>query len=401
MKPEDEKNKVFFADRMNFVPRSFIRDILKVAVSPEIISFAGGLPNKRFFPAEELRESANRILGSKPDSALQYSNTEGLVELREYLVSYYARQHIELSTDNILITTGSQQALDLLGKVLINENDPVIMEEPAYLGAIQAFSVFRPRFIPVPLHGDGIDTFRMEQEILRSKARMMYCVVNFQNPSGISYSSDKRKHLAELANKYNFTIIEDDPYGQICFKGKPGESIYTYAHDRTIMLGTFSKTIVPGIRIGWIAAHSSYIEKLAVAKQAADLHTDVFAQQLVLDYLSHNSQEEHIAKITSAYYLQASAMLEAIEKSFPQEVKYTKPEGGMFLWMTLPNNISSMKLFELSIRKNVAFVPGFPFYINKTDTNTLRLNFSCSEPEEIEEGINRLATCYCELAESV
>jgi 2-aminoadipate transaminase len=390
----------FFAERMKHVPRSFIRDILKVAVSPEIISFAGGLPNKKFFPVEALKESAMRILTNNPGSALQYSNTEGLPELREQIAGYYKQQGILIDPENILITTGSQQALDLIGKVFINEKAPVILEEPAYLGAIQAFSVFNPDFRTVPLESDGMNLEILERTLNKSKARLAYLVVNFQNPSGISYSYAKRKEIAALAIKHNLLLIEDDPYGLIRFSGKPEKSMYANAPENTLMLGTFSKTVVPGFRVGWIAAHKVYIEKLIIAKQAADLHTDIFAQKMIEDYLTHNSIQNHMQIISNAYGIQADAMTGAIKKQMGSVVEYTKPEGGMFLWMTLPEGCSSMSLFDLAIQQKLAFVPGFPFYINKTDTNTLRLNFSCSEPAEIEEGIKRLAFCLDEILDS-
>lgn len=391
------QTSTLFSDRIGQVPRSFIRDILKVAVSPEIISFAGGLPNKAFFPTEQLKESAIRILSDQPSESLQYGETLGYRKLREYIASDCIRRGWKVEVDNILITTGSQQALDLIGKVFINEHTPVLMEEPSYLGAIQAFSMYRPDFRMVPLENDGLDINQFDKVAFESGARLAYIISNFQNPSGKSYSEEKRKAIAERAIINNMLIIEDDPYGMIRFSGSPKENIFSYAPENTILLGTFSKTVVPGLRVGWIVAKKEYIQKLEVAKQAADLHTDVFAQRLIFDFITHNDLNGHLQKITVAYGLQANAMLESIQEYFPKEVEFTKPEGGMFLWVTLPQGCSSMKLFELAIEKNVAFVPGVPFYIGRNDSNTLRLNFSCSNPGEIREGIKRLADCFYRL----
>jgi 2-aminoadipate transaminase len=391
------KTSTFFSDRISQVPRSFIRDILKVAVSPEIISFAGGLPNKSFFPSEQLKESAIRILSNQPSESLQYSETMGYRKLRESIAENYRKKGWSIDVENILITTGSQQALDLIGKVFINEHAPVIMEEPAYLGAIQAFSMFRPDFITVPLLNDGLDLNEFDNALGKSEAKIAYLVTNFQNPTGISYSEEKRMSIAECAVKNNMLIIEDDPYGLIRFTGTPKENIFAFAPKNTILLGTFSKTVVPGLRVGWIVASSEYIEKLEVAKQAADLHTDIFAQRLIYDFLRHNNLDDHLKKIKDAYGNQANAMMDAIREYFPSDILFTEPEGGMFLWVTLPKAYSSMKLFDLAIEKKVAFVPGVPFYIGKSDSNALRLNFSCSNPDEIQEGIKRLAKCIYNL----
>ena len=391
------QTSTMLSDRIGHVPRSFIRDILSVAVSPEIISFAGGLPNKDFFPVDQIKESTLRILSEKPWESLQYSNTEGYLGLREYISATYAKRGYSVPVKNILITTGSQQALDLLGKVFINKGTPVIIEEPSYLGAIQAFSVFRPQFNAVPLLKDGLDLDSFEQTFTDTGARLTYLITDFQNPSGISYSEEKRKKIAEYAMKNQMLLIEDDPYSLIRFSGTHKNSLFAYAPENTIMLGTFSKTIVPGFRIGWIVAPDFYLEKLIIAKQAADLHTDIFAQRIVHDYLTYNDLQQHLQEITKAYGLQANAMIAALKGYFPAEVTFTKPEGGMFLWLTLPEDFSSMKLFELAIKQNVAFVPGVPFYIGKTDCNTLRLNFSCSGIDKIEEGIKRLANCFYQL----
>lgn len=379
-----------FAQRMEGVPRSFIREILKVAVSPQVISFAGGLPNKKLFPLEELQECAEFLMSGSDRNILQYANTEGYLPLREKIGERYAQKGLQVNPANILITNGSQQGLDLLGKIFINEGDSVLIEEPGYLGAIQAFSIFKPRFTTVPLTPDGIDVNLTQQAMQRDKPKLAYLIPNFQNPSGISYTEETRKEVAALCNGQPIYLIEDDPYGDIRFKGQPKHSFYHYLPEQTILLGTFSKTVVPTFRLGWIVAPDDVMERLIIAKQAADLHTDNFTQRLIHQYLSDYDVDNHIARICKCYGSQAEAMINAIERYLPLEVQFTRPEGGMFLWLTLPEGQNAMTLFDKAIKENVAFVPGNPFYINKTEVNTCRLNFSCSNEQEIEEGIRRL-----------
>lgn len=387
----DESFQPRFARRMEGVPRSFIREILKVAVSPGIISFAGGLPNKDLFPLEELHECADLLMSGNDRNILQYANTEGYLPLREMIAKRYKSKGLKVNANNILITNGSQQGLDLLAKVLINEGSPVMIEEPGYLGAIQAFSIFKPRFVTVPLTSTGIDTQRMAESLTLHNPCMAYLIPNFQNPSGISYSAAVREKVADLCRGRQMYVVEDDPYGDIRFSGKSLPSLAHYLPEQTVLLGTFSKTIVPAFRMGWIVAPDELMERLIIAKQAADLHTDYFTQRLIYTYLSEYNVDEHIARISDAYGRQANAMMAAIERYFPKNIEFTRPEGGMFLWITLPEGQSAMELFERSIKKQVAFVPGTPFYIGRDDVSTCRLNFSCSNETEIEEGIKRLA----------
>lgn len=375
---------------MDGVPRSFIREILKVAISPDIISFAGGLPNKDFFPMEELRDCAMKLMSGTDRNIFQYANTEGYLPLRQKIAERYAQKGLKIDPANILITNGSQQGLDLLGKIFINEGDPVLIEEPGYLGAIQAFSIFKPQFVTIPLRETGIDVALFKEKIELHQPKIAYLIPNFQNPSGISYSESVRKEIANSCSKKQIFLVEDDPYGDIRFKGVAKHSLHHYLPDRTILLGTFSKTVVPAFRMGWIVAPDEVMEKLIIAKQAADLHTDYFTQRLVHQYLSDYNIDEHISRICATYGKQAAAMLNAMEKYFPKEVKYTTPEGGMFLWVTLPEGQDALQVFDLAIKENVAFVPGNPFYVDRANVNTLRLNFSCSNEAETEEGIRRL-----------
>lgn len=378
-----------YSKRMQHVPRSFIRDILEVAASPDVISFAGGLPNQKYFPVNELAESCAKVFKNKSGAALQYNITQGLPDLREIIATFYLDQGIEIPIENVMITSGSQQALDLIGKVFINENDHVIIEEPSYLGAIQAFSMYNPLFIPIELQTDGIN-IRQYEAALSTQTKLSYIITNFQNPTGVSYSDIKRKDVASLLIRNNALLIEDDPYGMINFTNNKNENIYKYAPDNTLLLGSFSKSVAPGFRLGWIVGNAEIINKLEVAKQATDLHTDVFAQYIVLDFLKHNDINIHLNKIKAVYKNQADIMTQTLSKLMPVGTEFTTPKGGMFTWVTLPEHISTLKLFDEAIKKGVAFVPGVPFFINKNDVNTMRLNFSCSEPDQIKEGLKRL-----------
>ncbi len=399
MSEQNNFTKNLISERIQQVPRSFIRDILSVTNAPEIISFAGGLPNKKYFPVKEIQQCTIDVLANNGEAALQYSTTEGLPELREHISWYYKQQGLTISTDRILITTGSQQALDLIGKVFINKKDNVLLEEPSYLGAIQAFSMYQPKFTIVPLTNEGMDCEVLEEKLKSERIKLAYVVPNFQNPSGISYSEDCRKEVAELAIKNNLLMVEDDPYGAIRFTDNKYNSLYHYAPDHTILLGTFSKTVALGFRMGWIVAPNEEIyNRLVIAKQAADLHSDIFSQRIISTFLSKYDLNIHMKKIIEAYRNQSQVMTEAIKKYFPQDISYTKPEGGMFCWVTMPDGYSAMTLFNEAIKQKVAFVPGVPFYIGKKDINTFRLNFSCSSPTEIEEGVKRLEkamqVCY-------
>ncbi|MBN1949735.1 MAG: PLP-dependent aminotransferase family protein [Bacteroidales bacterium] len=383
----------FFAERMKNTPRSFIREILKVAVSEEIISFAGGLPNPEIFPMEAIREAAVRVLGQRGREALQYSNSEGYLPLRRYISHWYHENAgMEVSPEDILITSGSQQGLDLIGKVVINPGDRIIIEEPGYLGAIQAFSLYQPQFIPVPLKTTGMDLEVLDRELNSGNPRMMYLIPDFQNPSGISYSREVREQIAERIRGKNILLAEDTPYSDIRFSGERAPGFYPMLPEQTILLGTFSKTVVPGFRLGWIVARKELMDKLIIAKQAADLHTNIFTQQLLYDYLINNDIKSHIHLISNLYGRQCHAMLEALKTYFPKDVQYTVPKGGMFLWVTLPEGQSSLELFNRALEHKVAFVPGNPFYVDGSKhRSTLRLNFSCSDEATIFEGVRRIA----------
>ncbi|MBE0582423.1 MAG: PLP-dependent aminotransferase family protein [Desulfofustis sp.] len=387
-----------FSDRMQDVPRSFIREILKVTTDPDIISFAGGLPNRAFFPIAELLAAADRVFAEQGADCLQYSNSEGLKDLRIYIAGRYAQTHgIRVDPEQILITNGSQQALDLLAKVMLNDGEEVVIEEPGYLGAIQALSLYRPRYLPVPVHDDGMDVDLLAGVMEQGDPRLMYTVPNFQNPSGISYSMENRQAVAEIVGGRRLVLIEDDPYGALRFRGETIPSFYHLLPQQTVLLGSFSKIVVPGFRLGWVVAPAELFEKLLIAKQAADLHTCNFTQYILLRYLQDNDLEGHISRIVEAYGRQCRAMVAAIDRLFPPTVSCTRPEGGMFLWGRLPDGLSAMDLFERAVKRRVVFVPGEPFYTRSGVTPAFRLNFSCVDEPIIEDGIARLAEVLDEM----
>jgi 2-aminoadipate transaminase len=376
---------------MSTIPKSFIRKILHVTAEPGMISFAGGLPNPRFFPVRAMAEAAATALNGTGESALQYSTTEGHEPLREYIAERYrAKRRLNVSADEILITSGSQQGLDLVGKVFIDRGDAVVIERPAYLGAIQALSVYEPQFHPVPLGRDGIDIDRATEVLARNRVKLFHTAINFQNPSGISYSRETREALAEALASHETTVVEDDPYGELRFEGEAAPSMRSWLDDRTVLLGSFSKTVAPGLRLGWLCAKRPLLDKLVVAKEASDLQTSTFGQRVLHEYLARHDIDEHIATITAAYRRQRNAMVTAIEDHFPAAVDFTRPQGGMFIWATLPEALSAMDVFDRAVEHKVAFVPGVPFFVDGGGRHNMRLNFSNADEATIEEGIRHL-----------
>jgi 2-aminoadipate transaminase len=393
---------------MSTVHRSFIREILKAAVDPEIISFAGGLPNPRFFPVRELEEATKKVLAVEGAAALQYATTEGFPPLREMIARRYAARGTRVFPEQVLILNGSQQGLDLIAKVLVDQGDDVIVESPSYLAALQAFSFFEPRFQPVPLDGEGV-CVRELGRVLQNDAsqgaapKLFYAIPNFQNPSGITYSLARRREVARLIAESSTVLVEDDPYGEIRFIGEDLPSIRTClseagSTDSSVLLGTFSKIVSPGVRLGWIVAGQEIMERLIVAKQAADLHSNELTQRIVHRYLSDNDVNAHIQRIRGAYRRQRDLMVSAVKSLFPPEVSCTEPEGGMFLWMTLPPGMSAMTFFEKGLAEKVTFVPGTAFFSSGGGENTLRLNFSNCDEATIEDGMARLARVYSRMS---
>ncbi|MDO9044281.1 MAG: PLP-dependent aminotransferase family protein [Methanobacteriaceae archaeon] len=370
-------------------PRSFVREILKVTENPEIISFAGGLPSPESFPVKSISHSVNKVLSEDGKDALQYSTTEGYRPLREYIAQRYSKYGLEVDADEILITNGSQQCLDLVGKIFLNKDDVVVLENPTYLAAIQAFSLYEPVFKTVTLLNDGADLDELEKILIEKNPKIFYSVTNFQNPTGITYSDKKRNELASLLNEHETVFIEDNPYGEIRFIGEDIPLVKSYLPEG-ILFGSFSKIVSPGMRLGWIVANAEVMDKLITVKQASDLHSNYFTQRIVYQYLKDNPVDEHIQKIRDLYQVQRNTMISMLDKYFPPNIQYTQPEGGMFIWVTLPEGISTLELFDMAIKEDVAFVPGQAFHVDGSGENTMRLNFSNSDPESIAEGMKRL-----------
>lgn len=380
-----------FAKRMSQVRRSFIREILKVTADPSIISFAGGLPKPDLFPTGPMADAAAKVLAENGSAALQYSVTEGEPALREWIAARYkATKGMDVDPANILVTNGSQQSLDLLGKVFLDPGDVVAVELPGYIGAIQAFSVFEPEFVGVPLTPQGPDIDRLTDVVLSQRAKMFYAVPNFQNPSGLTYSLAARRAVSEVLRMSDTVFVEDDPYGELRFCGEPQPPVSAFLPADAYMLGTFSKIAAPGLRLGWVVATPETLPKLVTAKQASDLHCSTFVQRLLIQFLADNDLDAHIAVIRKVYGEQRNLMVERIKAEFPDEVTCTEPEGGMFLWVTLPEGCSTFDLFDLCIKEKVAFVPGGPFFVDGGGAREMRLNFSNAEPERIAEGIARM-----------
>jgi 2-aminoadipate transaminase len=381
-----------FAQRVEAVPQSFIREILKLTQSTDVISFAGGLPNPAFFPVKEISDATVKVLEKDGRNVLQYSNTEGYYPLREYLSDYYEKKKgLKIPPEEILITCGSQQATDLVCKTFVNKGENVVLERPAYLGAIQCISFYRPVFHSIELLESGIDTDALEKLFDKMLVKLYYSVPNFQNPTGITYSYETRKKVGEILSKHETILIEDDPYSEIRFSGENLPSIKSFHQNNVILNGSFSKVAAPGFRLGWVCAQKNLMEKINIAKQASDLHSNYFGQRVLYQYLADNDIEKHLVKIRESYRKQKDAMIEMMAKYFPEEVKYTNPEGGMFLWVTLPEDLSSRVLLPLALKEKVAFVPGDPFFVDGTGQNTMRLNYTNSDEAKIEVGIKRLA----------
>ncbi len=382
-----------FADRMKGASDSFIREILKVTDKPEVISFAGGLPNPGLFPVEAFAEASARVIRNSGRQALQYSTTEGYLPLREFISEqYYQKDGLRIDPDEILIVNGSQQGIDLVSKIFLNKGDHVAIEKPGYVGAIQAISLYEPIFHMVTLEESGIDCESLESILTENPVKLLYAVPSFQNPSGITYTEETRKKLASLLQEYKVHLLEDNPYGDLRFMGTHQHPIKAYLGDSGVLMGSFSKITVPGIRLGWVCAEKVIMGKLKIVKQAADLHSNYLAQRIMYEFLSNNDLDSHVSTIIDAYGEQRNSMVSAMESCFPKEVSFTRPEGGMFLWVTLPRGNSSMELFDRAIKQNVAFVPGPAFHFEGEGDNSFRLNYSNSNPEQIKEGIQRLAS---------
>ncbi len=380
---------------------SAIREILKITERPDIISFAGGLPAPELFPIQALKKACAKVLDTHGPKSLQYSLTMGVLPLREILAERLSKKGLPVTIDNLFITGGSQQGLDLVAKVFLNEGDALLCENPTYLGAIQAFNAFRPKYVTVEMDQEGMIVEQAEEKIKEHNPRFIYVVADFQNPSGITMSLKRRKQLVTLAEKYQIPIVDDNPYGELRYVGEPLPSLQSLGKDLVIELGTFSKIVSPGLRIGWGIVSTEITTMFERLKQGADLHTNTFAQYVVYEYIKAGNLDRHIEEIKASYRERRGVMIEALEEHFPEDVRWYEPEGGLFLWAELPKGISATDLLPVAVEQKVAYVPGKPFYPYEDKDNTLRLNFSNAKPDEIREGIKRLGKVFRESVEAL
>jgi 2-aminoadipate transaminase len=404
-----------YAQRTKGMKSSAIRELLKITQRPDVISFAGGLPAPDVFPADRFQEACRTVLRQYPEQALQYGATEGFEPLREMIARHTVRYGVKAKVENVLITSGSQQALDLIGKLLINSGDRVLVEAPTYLGALQAFNIYGAEYLSVPSDDDGLRTDLLEKP-LRSGPKFMYVLPNFQNPGGTTLSEGRRHELVLMADRYGVPIVEDDPYGQLRYEGEHLPSLVVldrenlrrdngYSIGNVIYLSTFSKTLAPGLRLGWIIAPPDVIAKMIQLKQGMDLHTSTFTQAVAYEVAKDGFLDEHVKLIRKVYGERRDVMLAALKEHFPPEASWTYPKGGLFLWVTLPAGVEGKKLFEAALKLNVAFVPGDSFYaangFHEEGSRHLRLNFSNAKPDQIREGIRRLSVAVKQQMEEV
>lgn len=387
------------SDRASTLKASEIREILKITERPDVISFAGGLPAPEFFPIKELAKVTQEILETDGYAALQYSPTEGFGLLREIIADKrMLKAHVNTTKDNILITSGSQQGIEFCARLFLNDGDYIICEDPSYLGAINVFNTYHAKYLTVPMDENGMIMEELEK-ILQSnhKPKFIYTIPDFQNPTGITMSIERRQRLVELANQYNIPVIEDNPYGDVIFDGKRNPAIKSFdTTGSVIFLGSFSKTFCPGLRIGWMCASQELLSKFIMLKQISDLQCNTLTQREVAYYMNENDLDEHIADIVHVYKKRRDVMLNAMKKYFPATIKYTNPNGGLFTWVELDEKINAADLLVAALEKKVAFVPGAPFFANGDHKNFLRLNYSNMSEDKIEDGIKRLGQVIAE-----
>lgn len=385
---------VEFAKGMENLKASDIREILKVTAMPEIISFAGGLPAPELFPVEKIKEATDIVLEETGRQALQYGITEGYPKLREQIAErLYANNGIKTSVENITLVAGSQQGLDFIGKMFIDPGDVVLMESPSYLGAINAFQPYSPTYAEVPTDDNGLIMEELEKILATTdRVKLIYVIPDFQNPSGRTWPLERRKKFMEIITRYEIPVIEDNPYGELRFSGDFLPSLKSMDTKGLVLyLGTFSKILAPGYRIGWICAHERYLEKLNLIAQSAVLQTATISPMIISKYIELNDLDAHVAEIRAVYKHRCDVMIGAMKEYFPPEAKFTIPDGGLFTWVELPDYIDTKKMAAEAIEQKVAYVPGAGFFPNGGNDHCMRLNYSCMPDERIVEGIKRLA----------
>lgn len=386
---------VKFSSRVPADGTDAVGSILKAAADPKIISFAGGLPAPELFPVKEMEAATDQAFEKHGRELMQYSGAKGLPELRQWACQHVAeKENIRCEAGNVLITTGSEQALDLVGKALVDPGDVILVEQPTYLCAVDVFKSYGARLVSVAMDEDGLRTDALEEALQKyPAAKLLYTVPNFQNPTGRTIPEERRQKIAELAAQYDLMVLEDNPYGEIRFAGEHVPAIKSFDQDGHVCyMGTFSKTLAPGFRLGWVMATKEMIDKLTVLKQSADLHTDNLAQYATVEYLQANDLDAHVKEISALYGKRKQLMIDGINKYFPDKVKYTNPDGGMFLWVEVPGVDDTIAVFKECLKNNVAFVPGDPFYADQPQPGTFRLNYSNMAEDQIEVGLKRLGT---------
>ncbi|MCX7854453.1 MAG: PLP-dependent aminotransferase family protein [Anaerolineae bacterium] len=387
----------YLASRARTMKSSAIRELLKLTEHPDVISFAGGLPAPEFFPLREIEEACRYVVQNEGARALQYSTTEGYLPLREWLATSMHKYGVPAVPNNVLITAGSQQGLDLIGKVFLEPGDYVITERPTYLGAIQAWNAYGARYRTVSLDDDGMVVDEIEEayrDVVKETGRppkFIYVLPNFHNPAGVTLSLERREKLAEIATRLNIPIVEDDPYGQLRFEGEDISPICTFVPERVIYMSTFSKTLTPGLRLGWIVCPEVLMRQFVMAKQGSDLHTGTFVQYIANDICQRGFLKPHAQRLRRAYKERRDTMLDALAEFWPDGCSWTHPQGGLFLWARVPDSINTTEFLRRALEEKVAYVPGENFYPNGDGGfNAMRLNFSYCPPEQIVEGIRRL-----------
>lgn len=384
---------VKFANRMSLLTGSEIRELLKLTSQPDIISFAGGMPAPELFPVEGVKEAAIQTLDERGRAALQYASTEGDPALRKHIVARMeAKNGIKTDIDHVLVTSGSQQGLDFSARVFLNPGDVVLLESPSYLGAVNAFKACEPKFMDIPTDDNGMIMEELEKVLATTdNVKMIYVIPDFQNPSGRTWTLERRQKFMEIINKYEIPVIEDNPYGELRFEGTSLPSLKSMdTKGLVIFLGTFSKILAPGYRLGWVCAETEILGKYNFMKQAADLQASSIGQMETAKFLDLYNLDEHVEKIKAVYVKRRDCMLKAMEDFFPEGVTWTHPEGGLFTWVTLPDYMNAKDLQMKCLDKKVAFVPGGGFFPNGGHENTLRMNYSCMPEEKITEGIKRI-----------
>ena len=382
-----------FSKRATAIKSSVIREILKVTGRPEVISFAGGLPSDASFPVPQLKAAFEKVLVDAPQAALQYSTTDGYAPLREWVAAQKSVDGASITPEQVIIVSGSQQALDLIGKVFINEGDKVLVEAPTYLGALQAFDLFFPKYVSIQSDENGLDAEQLSAEQAEG-AKFLYALPNFQNPTGRLMTEERRQALVNKARELNLLVIEDDPYGELWYTSAPPPSLLSRMPERVIQMGSFSKILAPGLRLGYIVAPEEIARKFEQVKQATDLHTATLTQRAVYEVVKDGFLNEHIPTIRTLYHNQAQAMLGALTEHMPAGVKWNQPAGGMFLWLELPEGMDAEDMLKKALARNIAYVPGTPFYANEPVRNTMRLAFVTVPEEKIRAGVKVLGEVF-------